>query len=149
MVVNREGILKLAADLVDNWQRYDQDTFGEDRECGTVCCMAGFCLINEVGTKRFNQINRDEPFNLPVMARRAGARQLGIPFGALLFYDTIYWPSDLRREYRERKGKCRIVAALKALERLRGDGSIDPRPTAIHTHIPLLDELADTRGRRK
>jgi hypothetical protein len=138
--LNKAGIRQLADDLVANKKRYNQQTFGDKEDCGTVCCLAGFCSIRSVGLRKFNKWIDDE--SDPVIDPRGdGAKQLGIPRNADLFDYVDSWPSDLGEEYRENGPRGRVIVALKALQRMREDGSIDPDPKKVHTKLPQLKEL--------
>ena len=65
MVLNKKGILALAADLLAHRKRYNQSTFGSpDGVCGTVCCLAGFCYSAEIGARKFNQLAKQYNYNL-------------------------------------------------------------------------------------
>jgi hypothetical protein len=129
MPLNKEGIAQLKFDLRSNAERYSQDTFGQlSAECGTVCCMAGWCLRREMGEQAFAYV----VLNLiwvtqPTWQRHCifvGARQLGITLlpntgiigrgttgiigrgapqilmGApQIFMGHSHWPLDLGRRY--------------------------------------------------
>lgn len=147
MGLNREGILKLADDLLAHRAMYDQNVFGKRSACGTVCCLAGLCLLNEAGEERFGGRRRrlTPPRTQSALDKTcmAGARQLGIPADCTLFSGAISWPFDLADDYRcATTPDARVVVALKALQRLREDGSIDDDPNAVYTPIPQLGLLA-------
>jgi hypothetical protein len=168
-MLNKENILELAKLLSCDSERYDQSTFGRyEREeseeaCGTFCCMAGFLHAKKIGLEEFNNTARrmrisgsTENRNFAISCVRSGAEALGIPLKEMgdtpinpqIFQFVGSWPDDLQNEYRavQCKGgssKTRVRVALKALSRLREDGTIDPDPNAIHTEIPELMEDAN------
>jgi hypothetical protein len=52
-------------------------------------------------------------------------------------------------EYRSAStAKERVIVALKALQRLLPDGSIDLNPKKVHTRIPLLKTLREDVKKR-
>lgn len=142
-MLNRQGILQLADDLIADSSKYDQNYWGshfEDQSaCGTVACLAGFCMSRAIGVTKFNELAK-VAFGVDGSAARGfGGAQLGIPRNAGIFHQADLWPSDLYREYQmNSEAKSRVVVALKALQRLRDDGSIDVNPNAVHTFIPQL-----------
>lgn len=158
MALNKKGILELAADLVAHKKRYDQGTFGmfrssesHDRElCGTFCCLAGFCYSAEIGAKKFNALVKAD-VDVERQSLRAGKKQLGLHKKFPVIFKGIddYWPADLYEEYFENGAKGRVIVALKALQRLLPDGTIDQNPKAVHTRIPQLKELLASTKRTK
>lgn len=141
--LNKKGIRLLADDLVAHQKRYNQDTRIAERTavCGTVCCQAGFCAARKIGTRKFNQWvkNGADEGELDVFA--IAGEQLGVSGGAEIFNFLWHWPQDLRNEYNYNGPRWRVIADLKALQRLLPDGSIDPDPKAIHTRLPQLKSL--------
>ncbi len=141
--LNKAGIRLLADDLVANKKMYDQDTFGDREECGTFCCLAGFCYRREIGARRFTLWAKNEDKDTD-LAKDAGRKQLGLKDDIDIFNLFAYWPDDLVEEYESNGPTWRVIAALKALQRLRDDGSIDPDPKAVHTRLPQLKALLAT-----
>ena len=139
---NREGILSLADDLIKHARLYNQEVYGNIEPCGTVRCMAGQCLANEIGSKEFiKRVKAGE--SLWPDAVEAGKRQLGLSLAKhkhpLIFLDHYSWPNDLTHEYNEAKTNIgKVIAALKALSRLRIDGTIS---SMVQTRIPQLTAL--------
>jgi hypothetical protein len=148
MGLNTKGILKLAEGLVIHSEMYDQNVYGKRDTCGTVCCLAGLCLLNQVGWEEFSNLlipdaSGKEWELTPLAAVQAGARQLGVWEHAQIFSGAFSWPADLQDEYTlAQTHEDRARVALKALRRLRESGYIDPDPDAIHTPIPSFEELA-------
>jgi hypothetical protein len=154
MALNKKGIHQLADALVAEQKRYDQDTFGERKyigaTCSSVCCLAGMSFALQIGNRSFTAKVKaaeneryDGDFNAE--CEEAGRKQLGLKTPEEEFSDifrSIYdWPNDLSKDYHANGPKWRVIAALKALQRLRPDGSIDPNPDAIHTRLPQLKKL--------
>jgi hypothetical protein len=84
----------------------------------------------------------------------SGIKQLGLPqpdkdensiASPKIFCSIDEWPKDLREEYESNGPRWRVIAALKALQRLLPDGSIDPDPKAVHTRLPQLNKLLKMR----
>lgn len=144
VALNKKGILALAANLVAHKKRYNQNSFGRpDEVCGTVCCLAGFCYSAEIGAQKFNLLAKRYKYNLLERGSlRAGRKQLGLrPRSPEIFGNLVSWPNDLNKEYYANGPSGRVVVALKALSRLRPNGTIDPDPEAVHTKIPALAKL--------
>lgn len=121
MALNQEGIAQLKADLRANAKHYNQNSFCKTTpDCGTECCMAGFCLMRKVSAATFNALVKA----LPVDGRRnadglyerftedcvrAGCAQLGIVVAARrrnhpdalppIFGSWKEWPFDLAAAY--------------------------------------------------
>jgi hypothetical protein len=147
--LNKAGIRLLADDLVAHKKMYDQDTYGDyENECGTFCCLAGFCYRREIGARKFAQWAKDKGKDTD-LAEDAGRKQLGLKDDIDIFNPFECWPSDLVEEYESNGPTWRVIAALKALQRLRPDGSIDPNPKKIHTRIPQLKALLATAKKAK
>jgi hypothetical protein len=158
--LNKAGIRQLADDLVANKKMYDQDDFGSREECGTVCCLAGFCYRHEIGARKFTLWAKDEDHKNDDCIK-SGLKQLGLPViksdyswieveSPQVFGMINIWPDDLEDEYYENGPRGRVIVALKALQRLREDGTIDPDPKKVHTKLPQLKALLATKpgGRR-
>jgi hypothetical protein len=166
MGLNKKGILQLAEDLISHRKRYDQNNWVSYRdkesgypksECGTVCCMAGFCYMRKVGVRKFNSlVKKEETRNYEIVS--SGISQLGIKYSGpdwtdrlggpdwpIIFGGDDAWPSDLSDGYDSSEDQDRYIVALKALQRLLPDGSIDPDPKAVHTRIPQLKEILAKR----
>jgi hypothetical protein len=143
MGLNKKGILQLADDLVAHKKLYDQSRYGARNECGTVCCMAGFCKRREVGARTFGRMVAKWMFSWSGsdVCAPAGSKQLGVPQDPQIFEPASEWPLDLSDIYFSNGANARVRAALLALQRLREDGSIDPDPNAVHTRIPQLKQL--------
>jgi hypothetical protein len=76
----------------------------------------------------------------------AGVEQLGLSLSyPQIFHAIGLWPEDLIDEYTSNGPRWRVIAALKALQRLLPDGSIDPNPKAVHTRLPQLNKLLKMR----
>lgn len=147
--LNRKGIMLLADDLVAHQKRYMQETWGKKTDCGTVCCLAGFCYLRKIGLRKFESELR---FDLDDGAvRDAGCGQLGLRMINFpqLFCPVDQWPSDLSDEYQSNGPRWRVIAALKALQRLRLNGTIDPNPEKIHTRLPQLAYLLSLRTTKR
>ncbi len=149
--LNKKGILQLADDLVAHKKQYDQEVFGKVRDCGTFACMAGLCKWREVGTKAFKKLALDWqiPSDGVSECKETGYGQLGINRSyfdelAQIFEPVEHWPQDLQEEYESNGPTWRVIAALKALQRLRVDGTIDPDPEAVHTKLPQLAKMLAT-----
>jgi hypothetical protein len=125
--MNKAGIEQLKADLRANAERYDQSDFGTiTKDCGTEACMAGFCLMRQLGFDEFTERIKDNgswltfsPIKWLTFRRaclRAAVEQLGLEIlpddGVLppilggvdaglppIFSYVEDWPSDLRRAY--------------------------------------------------
>lgn len=159
MGLNKKGIRLLADDLVANQKRYNQGTFGSKDECGTVCCLAGFCYAREIGYRKFSSLARkwSDPADGFDLCVPAGYAQLGIPSGRdprtktlpSIFSGLWRWPDDLQDEYRSNGPRWRVIAALKALQRLLPDGSIDPDPNAVHTKLSQLTKMLKEKKKAK
>jgi hypothetical protein len=154
--LNRKGILLLADDLVAHKKMYDQDDIGRKDECGTFCCLTGLCYLREIGLMKFNQLLVRDEFDQDTCAT-SGHNQLGLKIrkdwsGVIfpqIFQNIDMWPADIREEYESNGPTWRVIAALKALQRLRLNGSIDPDPKAVHTRLPQLKALLATAKKRK
>ncbi len=138
--VRKVGIRLLADDLVANKKKYDQNTFGDVEDCGTVACLAGLCHMREIGVRKFNKLARYGEVD-SFACITSGERQLGITNAKTIFNTISAWPSDLKDEYYENGPLGRVVVALKALQRLKPDGSIDRMRAAVHTRLPQLTKL--------
>jgi hypothetical protein len=151
--VNRKGVLALADKLTQEAKLYDQHTFGTPKAaCGTVCCLAGHAYALEIGAKQFNKEAKLDSRgigsnNFYLNCVEAGKKLLGLNTDLEMndLTDRIFgteddWPDDLYNEYDgATTSKQRVIVALKALSRLRVDGTIDPDPKKIHTKIPHLE----------
>ena len=154
---SRKGILWLADVLIHNKEKYDQSTFGssEGEPCGTVCCLAGFAYAGEIGFRKFNKLTKDlrNYESICKNSRRAGASLLGVSqeegtyYIPEIFNYVSYWPEDLREEYYANGPKGRVVTALKALQRLHSDGTIDKDPKVVITIIPQLTALLKKKAK--
>ena len=130
--MNQDGINTLAADLLATLEStshltYDQDEFGTEAECGTVCCMAGLCLIRKVGRAASSGVI--SVFWGSASSLEAGVEQLGLVTNVLspiIFSGASNWPKDLSRRYYAAANSRleRVNVALDALARLNEDGSI-------------------------
>jgi hypothetical protein len=142
MGLNTRGIRRLADQLVANKKLYEQHTFGAKTECGTTCCLAGFCYLETIGSRKFNALVKSEELNGDDCLK-AGKKQLGIKASSspVIFQGLGAWPVDLAEEYRQNGPRGRVIVALKALQRLRGNGNIDPNKKAVHTRLPQLKAL--------
>lgn len=155
MGLKKKGILQLADDLVAHKKMYDQEQFGKADACGTFACMAGMCLWRKIGPRKFNALAKQWHYasNGAEECKEAGYAQLGLGKPLYIFVDIFsdinYWPDDLADEYRSNGPQWRVIAALKALQRLLPDGSIDLDPTAVHTRIPQLKELLAAEKAKK
>jgi hypothetical protein len=153
--LSKAGILWLASELVAHQKKYYQNRFikyykkGADEEfCGTVCCLSGFCYLDEIGARKFNKLAKDA-IDIQTPAVAAGIKRLGLDFDIgpsgwscpVIFMGLADWPKDLQEEYYSNGPRWRVIAALKALQRLLPDGSIDSNPKAVHTKIPALAKL--------
>jgi hypothetical protein len=141
MGLNTRGIRQLADQLVANKKLYEQGTFGVKTDCGTVCCLAGFCYLRKIGSRKFNALVTKEELEGDDCVK-AGKKQLGIKASSpVIFQGLGTWPADLEREYRQNGPRGRVIVALKALQRLRGNGNIDSNKEAVHTRLPQLKAL--------
>ena len=157
--LNRKGILLLADDLIANAKKYDQDTFGEIEECGTVRCMAGQCYLREIGARSFNSAVKGHSRNFEASTFSedcvsSGTKQLGIKipksfgedYNPDIFSPAFCWPADLSEEYEKAERPIeRVIVALKALSRTKNDGSIGKNPKRIYNEIPQLKELLNKK----
>jgi hypothetical protein len=146
--LNRAGIRALAADLVAHHEKYDQGYYGMyNASCGTVACMAGFCLQKKIGVTKFNKlVSNGTLFSRDAI--EAGIEQLfknyandqgGSP---VIFAFSSSWPTDLAIAYSlAGTPKAKVIVALKALSRLKPNGYIDSDPKAIHTPLSVLTKL--------
>jgi len=157
MGLSKKGINQLADDLVRNKKRYNQNRFGiirtkskgfDKEECGTFCCLAGFCYLAKLGSLRLFQ--KEVKLGIEKFennCKRAGRRQLGLSKDAdkfpQIFLSLSEWPDDLQDEYESNGPEHRVITALKALQRLRPDGTIDRDPAAVHTKLPQLEKLLE------
>jgi hypothetical protein len=140
MPLNKQGIRRLADMLVANKKLYSQQTFGRQNECGTTCCLAGFCLLEEVGRRKFKTLIGKDDFAKD--CTKAGRKLLGIRTSdPALFNSLDCWPEDLASEYWANGPRGRVTVALKALQRLLPSGRIDPDPKAVHTRLSQLKLL--------
>jgi hypothetical protein len=148
--LNKAGIRLLADDLVKHAKRYDQNVFGRVDECGTVACLAGFCAIREVGTRRFTALvegwNRQDEDGFYYCVP-AGLKQLGLTGYPAIFGDIPLWPQDLEDLYWSGRPFSAPIAALYALQRLLPDGSIDKNPKAVHTRLTQLKVMLEKQKR--
>ena len=162
--LNKAGIRQLADDLVAHKKMYNQQTYGtkvsksdDEEDCGTFACMAGICLWRQIGARKFNKLAAGwlHPSSGGPDCMPAGLKQLGIAvesyLGAApqLFEPVCEWPKDIRDEYESNGPTWRVIAALKALQRLRVDGTIDPNPKAVHTRLPQLTKLLKSAAAKK
>lgn len=151
--LNKAGILQLADDLVAHPKLYAQHTFGQKEACGTIRCLAGQCLASEIGMRKYNKLvqkfwscEEDYVGEFTNSCIASGKKQLGItttkPYPTI--FDTINeWPLDLQKEYYEATTpKQHVIVALKALQRLRPNGTIDNKDV-VHTEIPQLASLKE------
>lgn len=158
--LNKKGILQLADDLVAHKKQYDQEVFGRVDDCGTFACMAGLCKWREVGTKAFKKLAKNwiMPSDGIFECKDAGCAALGIKVKldypgqtklGEIFSNIFDWPDDLQEEYESNGPTWRVIAALKALQRLRVDGTIDRDPKAVHTKLPQLTKMLATAKKAK
>jgi hypothetical protein len=165
-LLNKKGILKLAADLIANKKLYDQEQFVAVEACGTFACMAGFCYARQVGPRAFKKAIKtiafdEDGFLNPEFAKtcaEAGVSQIGLPpiIGRVenfrvppIFNNTGWWPEDLMEEYESNGPTWKVIAALKGLQRMLPDGKIDLDPDAVHTKIPQLKVLLAAEAKKK
>lgn len=151
MGLNKKGIRLLADDLVARQKMYDQSTEGGIEACGTVCCMAGLCYVRKVGLRAFSRMVKNGVIGMNV--HRYSEKLLGLPvpeYGfSNIFGYVCAWPADLRKEYESDGPRWRVIAALKALQRLLPDGSIDPDPNAVHTKLSQLTKMLKEKKKAK
>jgi hypothetical protein len=145
--MNKAGIEQLKADLRANAEHYDQNDFGTITEdCGTEACMAGFCLMRQLGFDEFTERVKAtgnwltfSPIKWLTFRRaclRAAVEQLGLeilPDDAGLppiFSYIEAWPSDLRRAYSaaavDHDHAAMTEVACQALDRMDVHGFINP-----------------------
>lgn len=149
MALNKKGIRQLADDLVANQKSYDQYWFGRITDCGTVSCLAGTCLARKLGTRKYRKLVKEWPdtWSGRGVCEKAGAEQLGLlsevphPDLPMIFREIHFWPGDLQEQYESDGPRWRVIAALKALQRLLPNGDIDQNPEAVHTRLPQLTKL--------
>lgn len=158
MPLNKEGIETLKRDLRAEAARYDQSTFGSDRApkvtgeslCGTVCCMAGFCLQRRLGRAEFD---RRVTSSITAMERAwrleeacqersdfvdacltAAVEQLGLEYAGFSFGGLPPvlagmggWPADLHKRYHDAwlagDHAAKAEAACDALDRMDDRGT--------------------------
>lgn len=157
MGLNKKGIRQLAKALVANQEFYNQDTFPvPSEECGTVGCLAGMCYRLSV-TERTYQKNVktwEDMSDGDDKCRPAGIKLLGLNFDnhwklPQIFQSIENWPVDLQKQYKSDGPKWRVISALKALQRLLPDGTIDKDIKAVHTSLkPLLDKMLKTKAKK-
>jgi hypothetical protein len=148
--MNKAGIEQLKADLRANAERYDQSDFGTiTKDCGTEACMAGFCLMRQLGFDEFTErikdngswttFRSDRWLAFRQACLRASVEQLGLEPLLEVDYDNwlppifdtaLLWPSDLRRAYSaaaERHDHAAMTeVACQALDRMDVHGFINP-----------------------
>jgi hypothetical protein len=129
MAINKEEVESLKANLRLHAKRYNQEVFAEKTDCGTTACLAGFCLLADLGTKEFNERVKNEVFTVRFEADcvDAGKKRLGIKGGEFpqIFTNSCCWPADLERRYELAKtNKERVEVACDALDRLNANGTI-------------------------
>jgi hypothetical protein len=144
-MLNEQGILQLADDLVLHAEHYDQSTFGVVTDCKTVCCMAGLCHVRAVGMMQFEvEATRLLALNFYDNCLTSGSDQLGLINSTdltdlsdrgMIFGYVNFWPCDLQVLYRYSP----VRAALMALERLQPDGSIGSERVRRLPQLELLD----------
>jgi hypothetical protein len=164
MTLNLEGIAQLKFDLRANAEHYNQDTFGEETDCGTVCCMAGLCLRRQVGEETFKSLQdasvvHYERYRFGQTCVAAAAKQLGVALlheweygaGGLppIFANVVFWPSDLGDMYVQAhaRGDQQAMAevACMALDRMDDHGLIGP--AVEEARIELARMLVVAAGR--
>lgn len=131
-MINKANVELLKADLRANARRYDQSTYGEvDDECGTVGCLAGFCLMRAVGDAAYGWLVKSG--DIDEFARTAGEEFLGVgtSFKSIdrsIFDPGDWWPRDLAERYaaaEDAQDRAAMVeVACDALDRLQDDGTI-------------------------
>lgn len=133
MPVNREAVEVIKRDILKHANRYNQDRFGRETECGTVMCLAGFCRVHEIGLKKFRkEIAADADgnyFDIEDLCTASGKKLFGIKSTGVpqIFLGAGNWPEDLYERYEDAKtNKERALLACEALDRLRVNGSIGP-----------------------
>lgn len=137
---SKKGILDLADMLVHNMKKYNQNTYGDESSCGTVGCLAGFCLAEKIGARAYNKQAKNFVVDSDACIL-AGKEKLKLkgPEYPQIFDSVGSWPDDLYGEYaRAESDKGRVIVALKALSRLRVDGRIGKK---VLTNIPQLKQL--------
>lgn len=144
----KKGILSLADMLVNNMKGYDQDTYANTSSCGTVGCLAGFCYAEQIGVRTYNKLAKNEEVRGDLCVE-AGNKKLGLTGDDPAVFGSIdLWPTDLRQEYfdaaeyptKKARSRGKVVVALKALSRLKKNGSI-AGPGTLITDIPQLNKL--------
>lgn len=141
MTLNLDGIAQLKADLRANAKHYNQQNFGVvTPECGTEACMAGMCLMRQIGLDAFTKsikTMKDAGFHgFTSACIAAGADQIGITLlepdeygrGEVppIFEVQTSWPEDLKDSYTDAKEKHDHAAmaevACAALDRIDDNG---------------------------
>jgi hypothetical protein len=149
MGLDKLGMMVLADDLVAHQDIYDQGSFRT--------CLAAFCYVRQKMNgdwKRFDDRLHEETAlhgTLPVLG--AGIRQLGLRAGRGVYYSIfgkgLSWPPDLFHEYFQAlTQREKVIAVLKALQRLDDDGEIDSNSSAVHTRLPQLEALLNEPKRK-
>lgn len=134
-MLNYEGIERLKVAMRASPEQYRQHTFGiRSGACGTVQCMAGYCMILLYGAKEFVCSLGDVTHaSACILAAR---RLLGISAGEpwrWIFNGASAWPADLFRDF-SRAGDtqdyaAQVEVACRALDRMHESGAIDEDPT--------------------
>jgi hypothetical protein len=140
-VLNTKNILWLADTLLASEKQYNQNVYYSTDECGSVCCLSGFCFIKQLGEEKLNKMlgtQIDLNTSQKNLCLKAGKDVLGL-YGSKK-YPTIFnsideWPYDLYCMYFDDNS---VLAALYALQRLTLDGCIDRDEKAVHTKIPQI-----------
>lgn len=165
MPLNKEGIAQLKFDLRSNAKRYAQDTFGQrvGGDCGTACCMAGWCLRREIGEQKFTNAVDDLTWMTQFVWQRrcifVGARQLGITLlpdtdicrgVPQIFMGHSHWPLDLWRRYSNAMTAfpnsdhhAMVEVACDALDRMDEYGDIAALPAAksVEYGLSAIEEV--------
>lgn len=134
-MLNYENIERLKAAMRAEPRQYNQSTYGSVRpSCGTLQCMAGFCMILELGSQEFIFSINGNGTRHAATAHAAGRRFLGLsdePDSSQgIFSPARCWPDDLYHVYCCVCGSHReqVEVACRALDRMHEDGRIDPDP---------------------
>jgi hypothetical protein len=142
--MNKAGIEQLKADLRANAERYDQSDFGAiTKDCGTEACMAGFCLMRQLGFDEFTErvkatgswwLRHDIWLTFRQACLRAAVEQLGLEIlpdndeVPPIFGGAHDWPSDLCNAYsaaaRRHDHPAMVEVACQALDRMDVHGFI-------------------------
>lgn len=132
-MLNYENIERLKAAMRAQPRQYNQSTYGSIRPaCGTVQCMAGFCMILEQGAAEFISSVQVWRHTHAGAAASSGRRFLGLTHGKeppeFIFSPARFWPSDLYDAWCFGHSRAQVEVACRALDRMHEDGRIDPDP---------------------